>query len=98
MSWFFHNVYQDDESQWADAMGDWLFAMEYPHGVPCKIWTTTHGDIEVSKMSSQYIKNCMNLVGEDDPWYEYFEAELDSRAEAAMKENQSVLKEMYSRM
>jgi len=56
------------------------FAMDFPHGVPCDTWTTATGKkIKLNKMSEEHIRNCMKLIGEDDPWYPYFQKELERR-------------------
>lgn len=54
-------------------------AKDFPFGVPSPVWHSANGDIEVGKMTSKHIKNCMNIVGEDDPWYGYFKNELERR-------------------
>lgn len=55
------------------------FAKDFPFGVLGSIWHSSNGDVEVGKMTRRHIENCMNLVGEDDPWYLYFKKELERR-------------------
>lgn len=54
--------------------------MAFPHDVPCGTWINKYGEqIRLCDMSERYIKNCMRFVGEDDPWYSYFNDELKRR-------------------
>ena len=64
-----------------DYIADTQFEHDFPFGVPSDIWHSRHGDIKVSEMSTMHIKNCMNMVGEDDGWYAVFQKELKRRAE-----------------
>ena len=60
------------------------FSRDYPFGVPGKSWTTKTGEsIKLTDMTEGHIKNCMRLVGEDDPWYSTFQKELDRRHRAS---------------
>ena len=59
---------------------DAIFARDYPFGVPCDMWVTRDGQkIKLSDMTDRHIKNCMKMVGEDDPWYSEFFKELERR-------------------
>lgn len=67
-------------SLYSDLSADYQFERDYPFGLPNKYWLTRNGEkILVSEMSSVHISNCMRLVGEDDPWYAYFQEELNKR-------------------
>jgi hypothetical protein len=62
-----------------DYMAEAQFAHDFPFGLPNKYWHSKSGDILVTEMTEQHIKNCMNIVGVDDEWYSYFEKELKRR-------------------
>jgi hypothetical protein len=62
-----------------DYMAEAQFAHDFPFGTPNKYWHSKNGDILVTEMTEQHIKNCMNIVGVDDDWYSYFEKELKRR-------------------
>ena len=66
-------------SLWSDYEIEAQFAKDYPFGIPNKYWHSKNGDIPVSEMTEQHIRNCMKMVGEDDVWYTYFQKELDKR-------------------
>jgi len=70
----------DEISMWDDYKADYYFARDYPFGVPCDEWTKRDGTkIKISDMTDAHIKNCMRIVGEDDPWYWQFQNELRRR-------------------
>ena len=66
-------------SLWDDYEAEAQFAHDFPFGVPNEYWHTKGGKILVSEMSTIHVLNCMNMVGEDDAWYSYFQKELDRR-------------------
>ena len=66
-------------SLFEDYKYDLQFAADFPFGVPCEFWKSKEGKIAVKDMTDQHIKNCMKLVGVDNPWYSYFEKELEKR-------------------
>lgn len=56
------------------------FARDFPHGIPSDEWTTRGGmKIKLTDMTESHIRNCMKIVGEDDPWYCEFQKELERR-------------------
>ena len=68
-------------SMYDEFIADYLFELDFPFGLPDEYWTTAQGErIRVMDMTSQHIRNCMRVVGEDDAWYAYFRKELDRRA------------------
>lgn len=70
-------------SLWDDYEADAAFEHDFPFGVPCKYWMTKDGTrILVTEMTETHIRNCMQLVGEDDEWYWYFQRELERRGYA----------------
>ena len=69
-------------SLWDDYKAEAQFAKDFPFGVPCSTWITKDGmEVKLSNMTEQHIKNCMKMVGEDDPWYAEFYMELKRRRE-----------------
>ena len=66
-------------SLWDDYEADAAFARDFPFGVPCDTWESKSGNIAVKDMSVAHIQNCMKIVGEDDPWFSYFQKELKRR-------------------
>lgn len=67
-------------SIFSDFSADYQFERDYPFGVPCETWTTRDGrQLNIGEMSERHIRNCMCMVGEDDPWYARFQRELDRR-------------------
>ena len=69
-------------SLWDDYYADYQFAKDFPFDVPCDTWVTRDGrKIKLKDMTDQHIKNCMKMVGEDDPWYSHFAKELKRREE-----------------
>jgi len=63
-----------------DYMINAQFSKDFPFGVPCDTWVTRDGvKIKLKDMTISHIKNCMKIVGEDDPWYPYFQEELNKR-------------------
>lgn len=66
-------------SLWDDYKADAQFAHDFPFGVPNEYWNGKDGEILVTDMTDQHIRNCMRMVGEDDDWYSYFQKELDRR-------------------
>lgn len=67
-------------SLYSDFSADYQFERDFPFGVPCKTWVTRDGRVlNIEEMSEQHIRNCMRMVGEDDPWYAHFKKELDRR-------------------
>lgn len=71
---------------WSDYESEAVFGRDYPHGVPCGVWTTASGkEIPLKEMETAHIKNCMRLIGEDDPWYGHFQKELKRRKEETKK-------------
>lgn len=67
-------------SLWSDYEVDFIFSRDYPHGVPSDTWTDRFGKKHaLCYMPERYIRNCMALVGEDDPWYARFYEELQRR-------------------
>lgn len=70
-------------SLYDDFIADCLFERDFPFGLPCDMWHSKNGDIKVSDMTTEHIKNCMRIVGEDDAWYSYFAMELANREDGA---------------
>ena len=66
-------------SLWDDYKVDAQFAHDFPFGVPNEYWNGKDGEILVTDMTDQHIRNCMRMVGENDDWYSYFQKELDRR-------------------
>ena len=67
-------------SMFEDWYMDTVFEEDYPYGLPSDTWTTKDGEeIKLTDMTTQHIKNCMKLVGEDDDWYDKFNEELERR-------------------
>ena len=67
-------------SLWDNYRAEAQFAKDFPFGVPCDTWITKDGtEIMLKDMTAQHIKNCMRMVGEDDPWYAEFFKELKRR-------------------
>ena len=67
-------------SLWNDYKWDAYFAKDFPFDVPCDTWVTKDGSkIKVQDMTEKHIRNCMRMVGEDDPWYGHFYNELKRR-------------------
>lgn len=64
----------------ADFEAEAQFAHDFPFGVPNEYWHSKEGDVLVTNMTEQHIRNCMKLVGEDDDWYPYFQRELERRS------------------
>jgi hypothetical protein len=66
------SIYEDffEDSDWNNP---------FPFGIPGETWPSKSGPIKVSEMSDDYIHNVMNMVGEDDLWYHYFQEELKKR-------------------
>lgn len=58
---------------------DGYFEEQYPFGMAGDIWKSRRGDIKVSDMTNEHIRNCMRIVGEDDVWYGRFLEELKRR-------------------
>ena len=61
---------------------DGYFEHDYPFGMPGDIWQSKNGPIKVSEMTTEHIRACMKIVGEDDGWYGRFLCELIKRKEA----------------
>lgn len=61
------------------------FEKDFPNGVPNEYWHSMNGDVLVSEMTDQHIKNCMKFVGKYDPWYNYFQKELNKRNNKILK-------------
>lgn len=67
-------------SLWDDYEAEIQFYSDFPYDVPGDYWCIKDGTkIKLSDMSESHIRNCMNMVGEDDGWYARFEQELDRR-------------------
>lgn len=67
-------------SLWDDYEAEIQFYRDFPYDVPSDYWCTKDGaKIKLSDMSESHIRNCINMVGEDDGWYARFEQELDRR-------------------
>lgn len=66
-------------SLWDDYKADGLFERDYPFGLPGKEWKSREGPVLVTNMTEAHIKHCMEIVGQDDEWYGYFQKELDRR-------------------
>ena len=84
-------------SQFDDYIADEQFSFDYPYGVPGRYWHCLDGDILVSEMSDNHIKNCMNLVGEDDPWYSYFKNELNRRHKRDLDKVMNLIEREYEK-
>lgn len=71
----------------AEILADYAFERDYPFGIPNPknpIWKTRSGkELPIRNMTTQHIRNCMRLVGEDDMWYDAFAAELERRMNAS---------------
>lgn len=75
-----------------DYKDDHAFELNYPYGTPGDTWTRRDGTkIKLSDMDRQYIRNCMNYVGEDNPWYERFRHELEKRNMRNNSPSESIL-------
>jgi len=70
-------------SLWEDYEAEWEFSKDFPHGIPCDVWESADGPILVEEMTTDHIRNCMQVVGEDDPWWDRFQLELDRRRRTA---------------
>lgn len=66
-------------SLWNDYEADAAFEHDYPFGVLGEYWHGRDGEYRVSEMTEQHIRNCMRIVGEDDPWFSCFQEELERR-------------------
>ena len=64
---------------WDDYEIEAAFARDFPYGVASSVWPAKSGDIPISEMSDNHIKNCMKMVGPDDNWYAIFKNELEKR-------------------
>ncbi len=62
-------------------LSDHAFERDYPFGLPNDYWPSKNGKIALKNMTENHIRNCMRLVGEDDPWYGRFQKELARREE-----------------
>ncbi len=69
----------DDFTLWDDYEAEGYFSRHFPHGAPGDIWESNDGPIAVKNMTTDHIANVMRLIGEDDPWYSAFVAELERR-------------------
>lgn len=58
---------------------DGYFERDYPFGMPGDVWRSKNGPIKVTEMTEKHISSCMQIVGEDDPWYGRFLKELKRR-------------------
>ena len=68
-------------SMWEDYKADTQFERDYQFGIPGDVWHSRDGDIKVSDMSVEHIKNCIKMVGEDSEWHRYFLAVVKERKE-----------------
>lgn len=67
-------------SMYNDCYVDIVFSQQFPHGVNNDEWRTKDGRVlNIKDMSSDHIRNCMRMIGEDDDFYYAFEAELRKR-------------------
>ena len=72
----------------AEILADYAFERDFPFGMPSDVWTKRDGTkIKLTEMSESHIKNCMRIVGEDDPWYGEFYQELKRRKMAKVMRN-----------
>ena len=60
-------------------MADHEFEKDHPFGIPGDTWHSKNGDIKLRDMTDSHIRNCMDIVGADDPWYKVFAKELGRR-------------------
>lgn len=69
-------------SLWSDYEVDCIFAQQFPHGVNNDEWRTKDGSVlKVRDMTTQHIKNCMRMIGQDDDFWYVFDAELRRRTD-----------------
>ena len=76
--------YADDscDSLYDDYLADRQFEIDFPHGVNNDEWTTRDGrTLKITEMTTRHIRNCMKMIGEEDDFYQVFEAELKRRNE-----------------
>lgn len=70
-------------SLYDDYRTDEAITDNFPFGIPGDTWTTKDGrKLKVHEMTDHHIRNCMNMVGKDDPWYPQFFKELEKRGKA----------------
>lgn len=59
---------------------EWLTDHEYELNWPrinTSVWRTRDGQVlKIAEMTSEHIKNCMNMIGEDNPYWWPFAKEL----------------------
>lgn len=64
----------------SELLSDYCFERDFPFGLPSDKWRTRDGRyIPLTDMTESHIMNCMNMVGEDDEWYQTFKDELSKR-------------------
>lgn len=65
----------------SEYMSEHAFETDFPFGMPSDEWRKKDGTtVKLSDMTVSHIRNCMRIVGEDDPWYGQFENELKRRS------------------
>ena len=68
-------------SMYSDWIADYEYEMDHPHGNPDTTkWKTKDGRVlNVCDMTTEHIKNCMNMIGEENPYWWPFAKELLKR-------------------
>ena len=84
----------DGPSMGEEWLADHQFEHDFPHGVNNDEWTTEDGrTLKITEMTSQHIRNCMKMIGQNDDFYYALEAELNRRrenAERILRERQRI--------
>lgn len=60
--------------EWLD---DHAYELHYPHQTDFSVWHTKNGRVlKITEMTTEHIKNCMNMIGEENPYWQYFAREI----------------------
>ena len=61
-------------SEWLD---DHAYELHHPCQFDFSIWYTKNGRaLKVTEMTTEHIKNCMNMIGEENPRWWHFAKEI----------------------
>lgn len=64
----------------SEYLDEYAFDRDFPFGMPSDEWTKRDGSkVKLADMTEAHIRNCMRIVGEDDPWCGRFFEELERR-------------------
>lgn len=60
--------------EWLD---DHAYELYHPHQTDFSVWHTKDGrTLKITEMTTEHIKNCMNMLGEENPYWQHFAKEI----------------------